>query len=123
MRPLLRFPPPLHILVPMMGLACGFMYVLFKLLLVTEWGVERITETQADKAENLAQKLVEVMDRDESKRQKAMDDQLARAETYAAVNWAAVCDTEGVILHCTRPDWVGKSLSAVASPMAVEIAE
>jgi PAS domain S-box-containing protein len=122
MRRLFRFPPPLHILVPLVALVCGFLYVLFKLTLVTEWGVERITETQLGRAQNSAQTLVEVMTRGGAARQQGMANHISKMERYAALNWAAVCDAEGKILFSTKHDWVGKRLSEVARPAAVELA-
>ena len=56
-----RFPPPLHIFVPLVALTCSFVYLIFKLLLVTEWSVKRIMDTQLGSAQIHAQKLAWIM--------------------------------------------------------------
>lgn len=121
MRAWLRFPPPLHIFVPLVALVCSFVYLTFKLLLVTEWSAKRIMNTQLGSAQIHAQKLASIMSSIEKTGSKPVAEEIAYLQTYPSVRWAAVCDAGGRVLYCTRPEWVGRPLSEVAPSVALEL--
>jgi PAS domain S-box-containing protein len=114
----LRFPPPLHVLVLLFVLACGAISVLFKVLVMDGWRIERIVEEETRETQGLVDRLAVAVTTQDPTSPQPMARAVAIVRETQLVRWAVVCDAQGKIVHATRPKWNGKTLSQVAPAQA-----
>lgn len=117
----LRFPPPLHVVIPALVLACGLLALLVNGIVLLEWKLRRELEKQIDLATKHAQR---VAVRVRSKLGGAEDRVLLQARivgSYPDVNFVLVCDADGKIVQSSRKDWVGRTVQEASSPEAATL--
>lgn len=120
MKAWLRFPPPVHVLALLVVLGLSAISLVFKIVVLDELKVERFIGNQTKNATAQVERLASFASLDNPDGMRALASQMAVMRVYPALRWAAVCDAQGNILHCTRPDWEGRRLSAVA-PVAAPL--
>jgi PAS domain S-box-containing protein len=116
MKPWLRFPPPLHVLVLVFVLSCGAVSVAFKALVLDRGTMERYIEQESETAQNQAQRLASIIITSGDNR--LLAGKIANMRTSPFLRWAVVCDAQGKILQSTDSSWKGRMLSEAAPPQA-----
>lgn len=118
MKPWLRFPPPLHVLVLIFVLACSAISVIFKTQVLDRSKIERLIERETNTTESQAERIAALLSGSNASRERAATNLMSIMQTYPRLRWAVVCDPQGKILYSTRPRWVGALLSETAPPQA-----
>ncbi len=115
---LLRFRPPLHIVVLLFMLTCSLASLGFKVFMVDPWKVQTYTEAQARIAGTQAVRLAFILGSHSPVRDRALESQILAYQSQSLIRWAAACDPDGKIFRCTRKEWEGHMLSEVAPSAA-----
>jgi PAS domain S-box-containing protein len=113
-----RFPPPLHLSIPLMVLVFSLGYILVNSLILLRSDVSRTENRLHLEAEMTAERLAQLFRTRGGLHDKSMQREASFLGLDPGVNWAVVCSPELKVLFSTREEWLGKPLPPLVSETA-----